>query len=58
MFLLLPVTYPISYLDRMLGSEIGILYNRSELKRLIEIHVQKHDVSEQGANLTPRTRSC
>ena len=52
MFLLLPVTYPISwFLDRMLGSEIGILYNRSELKRLIEIHVQKHDVSEQGAIL-------
>ena len=49
MVILLPLTFPISWcLNRLLGSEIGILYSRSELKRLIEIHVQKQDVSEQG----------
>ncbi|QDZ19691.1 DUF21 domain-containing protein [Chloropicon primus] len=52
MAILLPLTYPISWgLDRLLGQEIGILYNRSELKRLIEIHVQNQDVSEQGGML-------
>ena len=49
MALLFPLTYPISWcLNKLLGIEIGILYNRKELKRLIEIHVQKQDVSEQG----------
>ena len=52
MFLLFPLTYPISWcLDKLLGGDFGILYNRGELKRLIEIHVQKQDISEQGAIL-------
>ena len=42
-YVLMPITYPISYvLDSLLGTEIGLLYSKSELKRLIEIHVAKH----------------
>lgn len=37
--LLFPLSYPIAYLlDVMLGKELGTIYNREELKGLIDVH--------------------
>lgn len=37
--LLYPISYPIAYmLDVMLGEELGTIYNREELKGLIDVH--------------------
>lgn len=38
-FLLYPISFPIAYLlDAVLGEELGTIYNREELKGLIDLH--------------------
>lgn len=52
LLILFPLTYPIAFmLNKTLGSEIGVMYSRKELKRLIELHVQNQDVSDQANDL-------
>lgn len=49
MLLFLPVTWPIAWvLDKLLGKDIGSVYNRQEMKRLIDIHVTDPDAAEES----------
>lgn len=56
MALLFPLTFPLSFfLDKVLGKEIGTVYTKEELKRLVEIHVttlkQESDLLEDEARI-------
>lgn len=47
--LLSPIVWPISLvLDWMLGRDIGTVYSREELKRLIDIHVMDPDAQAES----------
>ncbi|GMH90691.1 hypothetical protein TrVE_jg5975 [Triparma verrucosa] len=42
MFCLAPLAYPMAWcLDRALGEEMGTIHSKSEMKKLLEIHVQR-----------------
>jgi len=56
MVLLFPIAFPLSFfLDRVLGKEIGTVYTKEELKKLVEIHVttlkQESDLLEDEARI-------
>lgn len=56
MFLLFPITFPLSFfLDKVLGKEIGTVYTKEELKKLVEMHVttlkQESDLLEDEARI-------
>ncbi|CAL8467383.1 g6920 [Coccomyxa elongata] len=52
MVLLAPVAWPLSFiLDKILGHEVGNIYTRSELKHLIQIHVE-NPVHQEESGLT------
>ncbi|KAK9909389.1 hypothetical protein WJX75_001507 [Coccomyxa subellipsoidea] len=49
MVLLAPVAWPLSFiLDKVLGHEVGNIYTRSELKHLIQIHVENPQHQEES----------
>ncbi|EIE24396.1 DUF21-domain-containing protein [Coccomyxa subellipsoidea C-169] len=49
MLLLSPIAWPLSYiLDKVLGHEVGNIYTRSELKHLIQIHVENPQHQEES----------
>ncbi|GMH53352.1 hypothetical protein TL16_g01434, partial [Triparma laevis f. inornata] len=42
MLMLFPLAYPMAWcLDRVLGEEMGTIHSKSEMKKLLEIHVQR-----------------
>ena len=46
-----PVAYPISYvLDWVLGDEMGVIYNRHELERLVELHEEAKEADIQSGD--------
>lgn len=50
--LLYPVSFPIAYvLDRLLGKELGTVYNREELKGLIEVHRTNHVLTQDETTI-------
>ena len=47
LIILLPFSYPISKaLDLVLGRELGTIYSRNELKKLLEMHSTYSDITE------------
>ncbi|GMH35478.1 hypothetical protein BSKO_03346 [Bryopsis sp. KO-2023] len=49
MFVFLPVSWPISkLLDWVLGRDIGMVYSREELKRLIDLHYEDPEAQKES----------
>lgn len=52
MIVLLPLSYPISkVLDFVLGRELGTLYSRNELKKLLEMHSTYSDITKDETTI-------
>ena len=52
LIVLLPISYPISkLLDCLLGRELGQLYTRSELKKLLEMHSTYSDITKDETTI-------
>lgn len=50
--LMYPVAYPIAYvLDTFLGAELGTIYNKEELKGLIEVHRSNHVLTQDETSI-------
>jgi metal transporter CNNM len=48
MFLFFPIAYPLALvLDAVLGSELGNIHSKAEMKRLLEIHVERGGFGEE-----------
>jgi metal transporter CNNM len=52
LIILLPLSYPISkLLDYLLGRELGTIYSRNELKKLLEMHSTYSDITKDETTI-------